>query len=781
MISLDRFYRAYKALRGYAPDREQCAALEPGPSEPLFIVAGPGTGKTTTLTLRILKLILVDDVPPSAILATTFTRKAAAELRSRVLGWGFGMIELLSADSKLAAATRSSLAKLDINQVVTGTIDSICESVLRDNRDPASQPPVLADEFVAATLMLREGLLNSERYKSQPLDDYLYAISGHTSKFGWNLGAKADLVASIWDRIANDLVDLQLFMRGGRREHAEGRGLLKEALDAYSAALVEREMVDFVLLESEVLQRLDENRLNEWRDQFRIVMVDEYQDTNPLQERLYFAIAEGANCKGALTVVGDDDQSLYRFRGATVELFTGFQDRYKMRFRKRPRRTFLTRNYRSTRRIIQFVNAYARLDEAYQDVRVRAKPALAAPTNAAEGVHVLGMFRDSVGELSQDLASLISKVFRGNGYRLPSGEVLKRASNGGDLGDCALLKFSPKETNDGSSVLLPGALRRALRAIPKPIEMFNPRGEDLKDIEVVQTFGGLLLLCIDPDGAVQARTRGLSDNMRQTMDMWRNRADRLLSSGGATRDLARFVDGWKTRTPGRSGEEWPRSVPMIDLVYALLHYFPFLYDDPEGQLYIEVFTRQLTACSQVGRFGGRVVTDATAIPDATGVTLPDRSVMELLRDFIGPIAGGDAKVTEELVESFPRNRLSVLSIHQSKGLEFPMVIVDVGSEFKTDHRMQAFKRFPTVGGETQALENLLRPFTGLGAPQRSPVDRAYDDLYRQYFVAFSRAKDVLLLVGLSSSLPDRSIPNVALGWSRDRRAHWARNRPFELI
>ena len=76
--------------------------------------------------------------------------------------------------------------------------------------------------------------------------------------------------------------------------------------------------------------------------------------------------------------------------------------------------------------------------------------------------------------------------------------------------------------------------------------------------------------------------------------------------------------------------------------------------------------------------------------------LSDASVKELLRDFLAPIAEGVVDVNEELMDTFPRDRLSVLSIHQSKGLEFPITIVDVGSDFK-DLRAPSFKRFPTSG------------------------------------------------------------------------------------
>jgi DNA helicase-2/ATP-dependent DNA helicase PcrA len=125
--------------------------------------------------------------------------------------------------------------------------------------------------------------------------------------------------------------------------------------------------------------------------------------------------------------------------------------------------------------------------------------------------------------------------------------------------------------------------------------------------------------------------------------------------------------------------------------------------------------------------------------------------------------------------------LAVRSRHQSKGLEFPRAVVDVGSSFKTNHHAHRFKRFPDRGGAPQAMEDHFRPYTPLSAPTRSAVDRAFDDLYRQYFVAFSRARDVLLLVGLTATLPGASVENVATGWRRDGTCGWAGTAPFQLI
>jgi DNA helicase-2/ATP-dependent DNA helicase PcrA len=210
-------------------------------------------------------------------------------------------------------------------------------------------------------------------------------------------------------------------------------------------------------------------------------------------------------------------------------------------------------------------------------------------------------------------------------------------------------------------------------------------------------------------------------------------------------------------------------------VYGLRHFFRDLFDDPEGQIYLEVFTRQLSACAAIGTYGG----------DLLGSPASDAAVLaagkELLRLFLAPIASGATGVNEDLIEVFPRGRLAVLSIHQAKGLEFPLTIVDVGSDFRTNHRNHAFKRFPNGGSLPHALEDLMGPYSELGVPSRTARDRAFDDLYRQFFVAFSRPEHVLLLVGLDGTAPGGGIPNVATGSRRDATNSWSNRRPYEEI
>jgi DNA helicase-2/ATP-dependent DNA helicase PcrA len=179
----------------------------------------------------------------------------------------------------------------------------------------------------------------------------------------------------------------------------------------------------------------------------------------------------------------------------------------------------------------------------------------------------------------------------------------------------------------------------------------------------------------------------------------------------------------------------------------------------------------------VGGYNCQVLTYRA--PDDTARN--QQSVRQVIENFIIPAASGILDINEELIEDFPRDQVPILSIHQSKGLEFPMVIVDVGSAFKTNHAKQRFRRFPDEPGAPQAQESLLRPFSPLGPPNRGDLDRAFDDLYRLYFVAFSRAMNVLLLVGTNKSRPDGAIMNVALGWNRKGQSTWADTPPYMEI
>jgi len=199
---------------------------------------------------------------------------------------------------------------------------------------------------------------------------------------------------------------------------------------------------------------------------------------------------------------------------------------------------------------------------------------------------------------------------------------------------------------------------------------------------------------------------------------------------------------------------------LLKLLYDLITWIPEMQEDVEGLVYLEAITRTITQSAHFSSFDAEI---------QHNTLYSDKSVAAAINDILMPLAAGQIEIDEDLLETAPRDRLNILSIHQAKGLEFPMVIVDVGSDFKTNHVSQKFRRYPDRPGKTHKLETTLIAHSPLGTPSRTELDRAFDDLIRQYFVAFSRPQDVLLLVGLcdpATNQPKLSIPNITLGWDR---------------
>jgi DNA helicase-2/ATP-dependent DNA helicase PcrA len=743
-----------------------CAPLDTS----LFLVAGPGSGKTTVLALRVLKFVFVDDVDPSAILATTFTRKAAAELRSRILGWGDNMRKELM---RVHPALRLRLERLDLNRIVTGTLDSIAEEVMRDNRAPGVQPSILIEEFVADALMVRRGFFDSGRHNSVDLRDYVKYINGSAWKI--NIGTLREVAREVRDRFLHDQVDEAAFESSSTHP---GVPVLCAAIRDYSQALDTNLVLDFAALEANFLRRLQNGTLTSFQNNLRVLLVDEYQDTNLLQEQIYFLLTESAIAHGgAVTVVGDDDQSLYRFRGATVELFRDFVVRLQQHCRAWPQMIYLNHNYRSTPTIVRFYSGFVALDPAYVPARVVGKPPLVpARTSAYVDYPVLGLFRPDLPELARDLAQFVNGVFRGGGITVNhNGQRFHVVvnPNGGALGDCALLCSSPREYSASNPPQpprprLPLLLRNELEQLSSPIRVFNPRGEEFCDVEEVGILCGLILGCIDPGAVVQNSIGGMPPAAHIAMNRWRQQAQAYIvgnphpNRGG--RSLGSFVDAWQRRTP-QGGGTWPNEVDLMSLVYNLVTWISKLQVDPEGLVYLEAISRTV---SQSTRFSSYEATIRNTSPHDTN------SVRAAIWDIFVPLATGVIDLAEELIEEFPRDRLNILSIHQSKGLEFPLTIVDIGSDFKRRHAAHAFKRFPRDGSRSHRLEDELRPYSRFPALSRSSKDRAFDDLIRQYFVAFSRAQDVLLLVGIGDrgSGPHQQVENIATGWIRDGSWPW---------
>ena len=804
MISYDEFEDIVVNIlkRDISSNKNQQDAILSESDKSLFIVAGPGSGKTTVMVLKILKYIFVDDINPNEILATTFTRKAAEELYSRILGWGDEIKNyLMDSISDENFDDILKIDRIDFNQIRIGTTDSIAEELLRDNKKPGENQAVVIEEFVANSAMIKI-LIENEKYLNKGLIEYLQELSGRAKLEEPSQMSK--ILMEIKNRLYYDQVDFDELYE--KTEKGSGKQVALDCIKEYETTLIKRNTIDFAMLESLFLNKLKSGELKDFLDEIKIVLIDEYQDTNLIQEDIYFTIAKSAlENEGSITVVGDDDQSLYRFRGATVDLFTNYQERVKDFLGIDVEEINLQTNYRSTENIIAHCNQFAGLDSEYQNARVENKPKITAPDFEKDKMPILGLFRNNPEMLARDLSILINKLVNKGECEMKVLQVLNKEyyekMNGainiaelqklksenlalgremdkirltldgefGSASDIAVLSYSPKEVNHGKRTFL-FYLRKNLKKFKHPIEIFNPRGIDLQDIDIVGVFCGLMLECIDPESAFQASDKTIPNLAKRNMNIWRLKAKEYIKLNPEPHNpitLSEFVTYWQLRRP-RGHDEWPKSASLMELAYKITTWIEDLQDDVEGIVYLEAITKSIT---QTGFFN-----DYHSNISFRNKKQERDSVLEAIWNIFIPLSTGGVSIDESLLETLPDNRVNVLSIHQSKGLEFPLVIVDVGSRFKTNDIRTQSLRFPKSLKEKITIEDSIRQHSSLGASQRSEKDRSFDDLTRLYFVAFSRAESVLLLVGLNSAIEGYikrndhfDIPNIALGWSRDEK------------
>ena len=523
MIELDNFVslvrKAIPQFQDYPPNPSQEQCITHLPETPLMIVAGPGSGKTTVLVLRALRLVFVDGLRPEEVLITTFTKKAAIEIRSRLIEWGTYIIQYLQkTSSNQKHDFQDALNSIDINKFITGTLDSICNEALTIVRSGSDPVPVLVEGFVNNALFRLHGLVATGAYSNNELDQYLsnFTFTGRPPR---NLKEKLEICRNIADRLIQDQVNLHSYRQVS--EHNEAHKAILRAFESYRENMSEKNLLDYALLEELFLEQLTQGKLDErYILNLKALLVDEYQDTNPLQENIYFEIIRRSNA--SFTIVGDDDQSLYRFRGATVELFRDFVSRFNefVHNSQEPETKYLVENYRSTPEIVKFINDFITNDPDFAPGRVHSlKPPIVAQ-NLTNYIPVLGMFRRDPETLADSLVSFLTDVFRGDGRQIDvNGQqhTIIADNDEADFGDSVFLSHTVNEFTSSGRERLPLLLRE--RFEQSGIKVFNPRGRSLRDIPVVQQLLGLILECIDPERKEQDKL-----NYLRTEDSWREEA-----------------------------------------------------------------------------------------------------------------------------------------------------------------------------------------------------------------------------------------------------------------
>nr|MBA3805824.1 UvrD-helicase domain-containing protein [Acidobacteriota bacterium] len=283
---------------------------------PLLILAGAGSGKTRVITFRIAYLIAERGIAPHHILAVTFTNKAAEEMRTRV--------ERLLSDTGMASAPLLS------------TFHSLCVRILRQHIEA-----------------LQEGYTRSFTIYDQ--DDSVRLVKGCIKDLGFDdkqLGQRAvqGAISGAKNRQGDDAEAYAARVEYGD----EKRAAIARVFRLYEERLRNNNALDFddLLIKTvQLLRRVAEVR-DKYNDKFRYILVDEYQDTNSIQFALIRFLTEKQQ---NICVVGDDDQSVYRWRGADITNILNFEQHYP-----NTKVIRLEQNYRSTQNILDAAGAVVR-------------------------------------------------------------------------------------------------------------------------------------------------------------------------------------------------------------------------------------------------------------------------------------------------------------------------------------------------------------------------------------------------------------------------------------
>ena len=286
---------------------------------PLLILAGAGSGKTRALTHRVAYLIEEKGVAPWNILAITFTNKAAGEMRERV----------------------NSLVEYGADSVWVSTFHSLCVRILRrfiENLGYDSSFSIY-DTDDQKTLM-------KQIFKNLDINTKQYKERG---------------VLGIISAAKNELISPEEFAMNARISGTFRDQKIAELYREYQTQLKKNNALDFDDLLVKTVELFDNNPeiLDYYQEKFRYIMVDEYQDTNTAQFRL---VSQLAKKYGNICVVGDDDQSIYSFRGANIRNILNFEETFPG-----ARVIKLEQNYRSTRTILNAANGVIRNNSGRKD------------------------------------------------------------------------------------------------------------------------------------------------------------------------------------------------------------------------------------------------------------------------------------------------------------------------------------------------------------------------------------------------------------------------------
>ena len=744
---------------------------------PLFLAAGPGSGKTRVLLWRTLNLIVYHNIDPEEIFLATFTEKAAAQLKEGLLSY-------------LALVTNRTGKAYDIAAMSIGTVHSICQKLITDRRFAKNRtrqhPPVLMDELGQYFFVYRRAFWDSLCVAAgftdgdkgiQEVNRFFGNVFSDEHEPSKSRHRAAVALIALFNRFSEEYLDPATC-----EATDETLAMLLKMYAAYMEKLDIEKKVDFSLLQKKAYDHI--SAIDKSGSIFKHVIIDEYQDTNTIQEKLFFSLAAGYK---NICVVGDDDQALYRFRGATVENLVQFVDRCKKYLKQETRRIDLSINYRSR---IQIVKAYTDFMELIDwrnpsggAYRVEDKKIKAASPDA--GTSVVVSEKKEAALVYRDIVEFVHK--------------LKQEGKITDYSECAFL-FPAIRGRDGAPNTRVKGFKEAFKQFnddnnftgtDDEIKIYAPRAGRFLDLDEARAVWGMLLLVFDRPSYGANISRDLM-NFRNWLEGCKSYAREICAKD---KQLADFIEdrkaeietanddyrllndtmtknGWQNKTTynkamsrilsGTSGisSKAKRSITnnfFNELVEARVKEGnPFTVDyivNRASSLDWSVldFFYQLTGFEHFREMIDLAENHGDEGPICNLSLIAD--YLSKYQDQYGPVISAgflqENKFSHCLYSSFtyalwrlaetefedkddpfPKGRVSFLTIHQSKGLEFPVVVL--GSLFRNE-------------GDADMKEKTIRKLLNK-ENTGEPLDRItkFDNM-RMFYVALSRAENLLIL------------------------------------
>jgi DNA helicase-2/ATP-dependent DNA helicase PcrA len=505
----------------------------------------------------------------------------------------------------------------------------------------------------------------------------------------------------------------------------------------YEDALEQNFRVDFAHMQSKLLDFLDTPRGSMFinggakpQDLGLIhVLVDEYQDTNPIQAEIYFRLAtrEPHN----LVVVGDDDQALYRFRGGTVESMITFDQMCKKYYGIKPEKVDLVENHRSHQGIVEWCSDYIKSFKTMKQPGARVadkKPLIPKSKIQGNWPAVTLMMSKSSAQLAEAFASAIEYFH--------SSKIIQ------DYSDCVLLIHSTRENRNWT-----GPYADALRN--RGIPIYNPRSRQFLKAEEVKLAFGALLTVIDESEEYPLTP----DWIKNQCIEWR----RFYSSEVRHYpQLRRYVEkATETISNAALGEFFPSN--LQEVFYHIINQEPFVSwcEDLERAVRLGFLTSIIEAYVSTPVPGRPSVSRGTlrASTQSAG-ELSWMWKLELYNALVTLMVQQGINDPEDEEVVYPRGKVPFMTVHQAKGLEFPVVFVA-----KIDEQAEPDSQ--------HIIEEETSQFRKSVTPASSVNQKAREDLIRFYYVAYSRAQYALILLLDSLNINPGDSPGQLIGLGGD--------------